>query len=69
MGFHDERFPTNLSLGSAGGPGFNTAIIELASGAEERISRWSASKGRWDAGYSIRRAVDLHTVQAFYRAR
>ncbi len=38
MSFHDVRFPTDISYGSSGGPGFSTAIIEVDSGAEERIS-------------------------------
>lgn len=70
MGHHDVLFPTNLSVGSSFGPGFDTSIIELKSGAEERISRWGgAGKRRFDLAYGIRKPADLYTVQQFVIAR
>lgn len=70
MGHHDVQFPTNLSVGSSFGPGFDTSVIELASGAEERISRWGgAGKRRYNLGYSIRKPSDLYTVVEFFIAR
>ena len=39
MDFHDVLFPTNVNAGSGFGPGFNTSVLVLASGAEERVAR------------------------------
>ncbi len=69
MGFHEVQFPTNISYGSMGGPGFKTEIIEIDSGAEERISRWNNPRRRYDASYGIRKYDDLAAVLEFYIAR
>ncbi len=70
MGHHDVLFPTNLSAGSSFGPGFDTSIIELASGAEERVSKWGgAGKRRYNLAYGLRKPADLYTVQEFFIAR
>lgn len=70
MGFHDDAiFPTNISYGSRGGPGFSTSVIVMDSGQEERVSRWSSPKHRYDASYGIRTFDDLMDVKKFYIAR
>lgn len=69
MGFHEIRFPDNISRGARGGPGRRTQIVELASGAEERNSPWADSRRRYDAAYGVRRADDLAAVIAFFEAR
>jgi len=70
MGHHDVQFPTNLSVGSSFGPGFDTSILELSSGAEERISRWGgAGKRRYNLAYAVRKPSDLYTVIQFFIAR
>ena len=68
MGFHEVRFPTNISYGARGGPSFNTAVIVLDSGAEERIPRWSTPRYKFDASYGIRSFDDLEAVIDFYIA-
>lgn len=69
MAFHEIQLPTNLSWGSQGGPGFFTNIIELDSGVEERVSRRSRSRRRYDASYAIKTYSDLTSMIAFYIAR
>lgn len=69
MGFHEVQFPTGLSYNSSGGPGFNTAIIEMDGGVEERISRWDGARHRYDAQYAVRTKEDLAAVLTFFRAR
>lgn len=69
MGMHEVLFPTNISFGSRGGPGFNTAILQSDSGAETRVSRWANARHGYDAAYGVKSAADLFTVKAFYLAR
>ncbi|QCO54610.1 TIGR02217 family protein [Pseudorhodobacter turbinis] len=69
MGFHEIRFPANLSFGSVGGPERRTEIVTLANGFEERNSLWAHSRRRYDAGVSLRSLDDVESLIAFYEAR
>ena len=67
--FHEVRFPTAVAFGSSGGPERRTDVVTLASGHEERNSRWADSRRRYNAGYGIRSLDDLHAVIAFFEER
>jgi uncharacterized protein (TIGR02217 family) len=69
MAFHEVRFPTNISYGSRGGPGYSTNIITQDSGSEERVSRWENAKRKYDVSFGIRHPEDLHAVIGFFIAR
>ncbi len=69
MGFHEVRFPTNLSFGSVGGPERRTEIVTLANGFEERNSPWAHSRRRYDAGVGMRSLDDIEGLIAFFEAR
>ncbi|QDY68927.1 DUF2460 domain-containing protein [Qingshengfaniella alkalisoli] len=69
MAFHEIRFPTALSLGSAGGPERKTEIVTLANGYEERNSPWANSRRRYDAGLGMRSLDDIQELVAFFEAR
>ncbi len=69
MNFHEERFPSNLSLGSVGGPERRTEIVTLNSGFEERNTPWEHSRRRYDAGLAMRSLDDLGSAIAFFEAR
>jgi len=69
MGFHEIRFPTQISLGAQGGPERRTDIVVLGSGYEERNSRWASSRRRYNAGYGVKALDDLHAVIAFFEER
>ena len=69
MPFHEVRFPTGISRRASGGPERRTEIVALASGAEERNSRWADSRRRYDAGYGIRSLDEIHAVIAFFEER
>lgn len=69
MSFHEVQFPTEISYGSRGGPGFNTNVLVLDSGAEERVARWSSPRRRYDVRYGIRSRADLQAVLEFYIRR
>lgn len=67
--FHEVRFPTEIAFGSSGGPERRTEIVTLASGHEERNTRWADSRRRYNAGYGVRSIDDLHAVLAFFEER
>ncbi len=69
IAFHEVRFPTGIALGASGGPERRTEIVTLASGHEERNTRWADSRRRYDAGYGVRSLDDLHAVIAFFEER
>ncbi|MFX0542395.1 phage distal tail protein, Rcc01695 family [Roseovarius sp. S4756] len=69
MGFHEVRFPANLSFGSIGGPERMTDVVTLANGFEERNTPWQHSRRRYDAGIAMRGLDDIETLIAFFEAR
>lgn len=69
MAFHDVLFPTDISYGSAGGPGFMTNIVETDSGAEHRVSRWNQARRRYNVAYGVQSHKQLYELQEFYIAR
>ncbi len=69
MGFHEVRFPDDISYGSSGGPGYSTFIQSVDSGAEERISRWSQARHQYDVSYGIHNYTELAAVRTFLHAR
>ena len=69
MIFHEVRFPTAISKGATGGPERRTDVVTLASGFEERNSRWADSRRNYNAGYGVRGVDDLHTIIGFFEER
>ncbi len=67
--FHEVLFPLSIGLGSSGGPERRTDIVLLASGHEERNTRWADSRRRYDAGTGVASLADLHTLIAFFEER
>nr|WP_319250551.1 DUF2460 domain-containing protein [uncultured Celeribacter sp.] len=69
MGFHEVRFPANLSFGSVGGPERRTDVVTLANGFEERNTPWAHARRRYDAGLGLRALDDIEELIAFFEAR
>jgi uncharacterized protein (TIGR02217 family) len=69
MAFHPIRFPLDIALGARGGPERMTDIVTLASGREERNSRWAQSRRRYNAGYGVKSRADMQAVLAFFEER
>ena len=69
IGFHEILFPLDVGFGASGGPERRTDIVTLASGFEERNSRWSRSRRSYDAGLGVRSFQDLQTILAFFEER
>jgi len=69
MSFHDVHFPVAIARGASGGPERRTEIVVTGSGAEQRNTRWYASRRRYNAGYGVRSLADIHDAVAFFEAR
>lgn len=69
MAFHQTRFPLDVALGARGGPERMTDIVTLASGAEERNSRWRHARRRYNAGYGVKSRSDMQIVLSFFEER
>ena len=69
MAFHAVRFPLDVALGARGGPERATDVVTLASGREERNSRWAQSRRRYNAGYGVKSRADMQAVLAFFEER
>ena len=69
MAFHAARFPLDVALGARGGPERATDVVTLASGREERNSRWAHSRRRYNAGYGVKSRADMQAVLAFFEER
>ncbi len=69
MVFHDERFPTEISFGSSGGPKRNIDVVELASGQEIRRNCWKQARRSYDAGSGVRALEDIYEILRFFEAR
>jgi len=69
MGFHEDVFPLGVEYGTTGGPEYNTSIVELDSGAEERVQRWSASRRRYDLVKEVDTPEMIADIIDFFEAR
>lgn len=69
MAFRAVRFPLDVALGARGGPERMTDVVTLASGREERNSRWAHSRRRYNAGYGVKSRADMQAVLAFFEER
>lgn len=74
--FDDVRLPVDIEQGSAVGPMFQTTIVPLSSGSEQRNADWSQEKLSADISYGVMAKQNPHdvadsfaSVMRFYRAR
>lgn len=68
-GFHEIRLPEWIEAGSKGGPEFNTTVIEMTSGREQRNKRWALPRASYDISYGISDQDDYLTVLRFFYGR
>jgi len=69
MSFDDIRLPVDVEQGAKGGPNFQTSIVALSSGNEQRNQDWSAPRQAWDIGYGIGDRENYESVRDFFYAR
>ena len=67
--FDDVLFPLALGKEAAVAPGFSTAVLTSAGGAEQRNAAWAEARTSYDVGPGIRSEADIAALLAFYRAR
>jgi uncharacterized protein (TIGR02217 family) len=66
--FYETRFPTDISSGSRGGPGYRTGVTPLFSGHEKRSARWPYPRSRYDVRYGVKKASQLEALARFFHA-
>lgn len=64
--FVEERFPTEISYGSKGGPSFRTTVFESEAGFEQRNREWAKARCRYDASYGITDKDNMKAVLDFF---
>lgn len=76
VAFDDVRLPVDIEQGSTVGPMFQTTIVPLSSGSEQRNADWAQEKLSADISYGVmakRNPKDIAdsfaAVMSFYRAR
>lgn len=69
MAFHDVRLPDDVEQGATGGPAFQTTIIPMSNGTEQRNINWSETQHNWELSYGVQTAEDFAITRAFFFAR
>lgn len=67
--FAEIQFPTDISYGATGGPMFMTDVVSTLSGHEQRNSKWSQSRAKYNVASGIKTETQWHALIAFFRAR
>lgn len=66
MAFYETQFPSAISYGAVGGPGFRTDVVVVSSGAEQRNVTWSQARRRYDVAHAAREPTASDAVKAFF---
>ncbi len=69
MAFDNVRLPENVEQGAEGGPAFQTSVLSLGTGSEQRNVDWSAQRLQWDISYGLDHKNDYSLVVDFFYAR
>lgn len=67
--FDDVRLPDDIERGAQGGPEFQTTIITLGTGFEQRNADWPSQRCRYDLAYGIQGRADYEALIQFFYAR
>lgn len=65
--FETPRFPEDISYGATGGPAFNTDVVIVQSGNEQRNSRWDHPLIEYTADHGVKTQTQLDVLIAFFR--
>lgn len=69
MSFAEVQFPADISYGATGGPIFLTDVVATVSGHEQRNSKWSQSRARYNIASGVKTETQWQALIAFFRAR
>lgn len=64
--FIEARMPLPISLRSSGGPQWNTSIVRVDSGYEQRNEPWVEDLGAWDVGSFVTTHTEMATLLDFF---
>lgn len=67
--FVETQFPSDISYGATGGPMFLTDVASTISGREQRNSKWSQSRAKYNVASGIKTETQWQALIAFFRAR
>jgi uncharacterized protein (TIGR02217 family) len=62
------RFPDNIGMNSSGGPQYNTEVVVLRSGFEQRNARWTYPLHTYDVASGVKTDTDLGNVIQFFNS-
>ena len=69
MSFVEVQFPSDISYGATGGPMFLTDVVATVSGHEQRNSKWSQARARYNVASGIKTETQWQALISFFRAR
>lgn len=67
--FTEIQFPTDISYGATGGPMFLTDVVATVSGREQRNSKWSQARAKYNVASGIKTESQWQALISFFRAR
>lgn len=67
MAFIETRFPVDISYGASGGAGFQTDVVTVNSGFEQRNATWQDSRCMYDVAHGVKTKQQLQDLIAFFR--
>lgn len=66
LSFVERQFPTCVSFGSSGGPGFKTSVFEVDSGLTATEVNWDRIRSRYTAVFDHVPPADIEDVEEFF---
>lgn len=64
--FAEKQFPTTVSYGSSGGPGFKTSIFSVDSGVVHANAEWERLRARYTVEFDHCPQEDIEAVEDFF---
>lgn len=69
MSFAEVQFPSDISYGATGGPMFLTDVVSTVSGHEQRNSKWSQARAKYNVASGVKTETQWQALISFFRAR
>lgn len=67
--FEEVQFPSDISYGATGGPMFLTDVVSTVSGHEQRNSKWSQARAKYNVASGVKTETQWQALISFFRAR
>lgn len=69
IGFHEVRFPEDISFGSTGGPCYSTDITSMKNGTEQRNINFTQPRCKYNVALGVKTEAQMAEVIKFFHAR